>query len=322
MFRILLFAFLFFSLLKNGYAAAASTWPLPHNVTGEAVLGGIYVHDPSVVKYNGYYYSFTTHELVAIGKAPTLSGPWSHIGSILSADSIINLPGNNDTWAPDVLEVNGTFYCFYAVSTFGSQDSAIGVATSRTLQPGSWTDHGQVIQSGPNTTDIPYSITNAIDPAVFIDPASGTAYLNYGSFFADIWQVTLNPDLLSVMPGEGTQLSIDPAGTRPEEGAFMNYHGGYYYLWFSHGICCGFNSSALPPAGDEYSIRVGRSTSVSGPFVDKNGTALDDGGGTIVYGSHSYVYAPGGQGVITDDGKDILYYHYREYLHDFREKSG
>jgi beta-xylosidase len=38
-----------------------------------------------------------------------------------------------------------------------------------------------------------------------------------------------------------------------------------------------------------YSIRVGRSRSATGPFVDRNGVDLKNGGGYIVYGSHDYV---------------------------------
>lgn len=62
---------------------------------------------------------------------------------------------------------------------------------------------------------------------------------------------------------------------------------------------------------------MGRSTSIRGPFVDKNGKNLTEGGGTIVYGSnHGDVYAPGGLGVLTAIGtdQDVLYYHYRESL--------
>ena len=307
---------LVFAYPSNASPFSPSSWPLPHNITGDPNgWGGIHVHDPCVIKYNDSYYSFSTHDLVAMGKAPSLSGPWEHYGSVLSTDSIINLPGRNDTWGPDVIQYNGMFYCFYSVSTFGTQTSAIGVATSETLEPGFWIDHGQVIRSGNDTGVIPYNITNAIDPAVIIDPADGTAYLNYGSFFGDIWQLILTPDLLSVpTASSAVQVSIDPAGTRPEEGGFMSYHERWYYLWFSHGICCGFNASDLPPAGQEYSIRVGRSQSARGPFVDINGTVLDNGGGNIVYGSHSYVYAPGGQGVLIGEGgdRDVLYYHYRK----------
>lgn len=59
-----------------------------------------------------------------------------------------------------------------------------------------------------------------------------------------------------------------------------------------------------------YSIRVGRSESPHGPFVDKQGKELTHGGGELIYGSNNDVYAPGGPGVLTEDTGDILYYHY------------
>lgn len=62
---------------------------------------------------------------------------------------------------------------------------------------------------------------------------------------------------------------------------------------------------------------MGRSKDVRGPFVDKSGQKLTEGGGTTVYGSnHGLVYAPGGVGVLeeTKDHSDILYYHYCELL--------
>ena len=56
-----------------------------------------------------------------------------------------------------------------------------------------------------------------------------------------------------------------------------------------------------------------------------NGTALDDGAGYVVYESHSYVYASGGQGVLIGDGgeRDMLYHHYCKSLHlEVRRKPG
>ena len=234
-----------------------SSFPLPHNVTGQdepGVWGGIHVHDPSIIEGpDGSYYSFTTHDLIAISRAPSLDGYWDLIGSVLDSDSVINLPGRNDTWAPDVHKVGDTYFLYYSVSEFGSQDSAIGLATSKTLLPGSWTDHGQIIRSGNETGILlPLNITNAIDPNLFIDPKTNDAYLSYGSFFGDIWQFRLKEELTAVTyTPPPVQVSLDPAGTRPEEGSFLSYHDGYYYLWYSHGICCGFNASALPPAGTE-----------------------------------------------------------------------
>ena len=82
-----------------------------------------------------------------------------------------------------------------------------------------------------------------------------------------------------------------------------------------------FTSSALQAVMDgpiqlakiryRYKIIVGRSTSVSGPFLDQSGKDMKTGGGTTIMGSSGNVYAPGGQGVVTAaDGTDILYYHY------------
>lgn len=99
-------------------------------------------------------------------------------------------------------------------------------------------------------------------------------------------------------------------GIRPAEGSFATYHAPYYYLWFSHGQCCDLNANALPAAGHEYSIRVGRSMDPRGPYLDKDGTDLVNGGGTIVYASNDDVYAPGGEGVLNDGQNDILFYHY------------
>lgn len=169
---------------------------------------------------------------------------------MLVGASKINLPGNNDTWAPDVHKVGNTYYCFYSVSTFGSQDSGIGLATSQWLVPGSWTDNGLVLESGANLST-PLNITNAIDPNLFVD-YPGPPLLTYGSFWDDIWQFQLEPDLEHVdwqVPAD--HLSLDPVSPQAEEGSYLSFNDGWYYLWFSHGQCCGFNASDLPPPGAE-----------------------------------------------------------------------
>lgn len=204
-------------------------------------------------------------------------------------------------------KVGDTYYCFYSVSQFGSQISSIGLATSPFLLPGTWTDHGAILSTSP-TAAWPLNVTNAIDPNLFIDQKTKIPYLTYGSFWSDIFQYNLAENLSAVVETPPPrQLSFDPVLPQAEEGAFLSYRDGYYFLWYSHGICCGYNVSALPVPGTEYSIRVGRSRSPTGPFVDREGTDLRDGGGYVVYGSHDYVYGPGGQGVLTDyHGRDVL----------------
>jgi arabinan endo-1,5-alpha-L-arabinosidase len=214
-----------------------SSWPLPHNITGfnrPGTWGGIHLHDPSIVKGpDRKYYSFSTHGLISTSRADSLNGNWKHLGPALSAPSVVALPGRNDTWAPDVHHANGTYHAYYSVSTFGSQKSGVGVATSKTLLPGSWTDHGAVLTSGKDESS-PLDRTNAIDPNLFVDAKTGDAYLNYGSFWKGIWQFKLKPDLKSVDKSwTPRQLSFEPKGTNPEEGAFLHEKDGWYYLWVS-----------------------------------------------------------------------------------------
>lgn len=280
--------------------------------------GNIPVHDPNIILHNEQYYLFKGGVNIPIFKSANVSGPWEKFGTVLAGDSIIPKTNRTRPWAPTTIEKDGTFYCYYTVSAKGSRDSAIGVATTTSLDGSPWTDHGVLINTGTGAGSgvWPYTITNAIDASVVFDRDSGQAYLNYGSFWHDIWQVPLEDDLLSVRDGEApdaVQLTFIPrAKTKPEEGVWVSFRDGFYYAWFSHGNCCNFKNG-FPGRGKEYSIRVGRSRSVRGPFEDKTGKSLLEGGGTVVYGSnHGAVYAPGGLGVLpgNNDSMDILYYHY------------
>jgi hypothetical protein len=88
------------------------------------------------------------------------------------------------TQAPDVQLVGSTYVLYYAVSTFGSQASAIGYATSSTMEAGSWTDHGSTgIASSSGKA------YNAIDPNLI--KVGSSYYMNFGSFWGDIYQVCL-----------------------------------------------------------------------------------------------------------------------------------
>jgi arabinan endo-1,5-alpha-L-arabinosidase len=71
--------------------------------------------------------------------------------------------------------------------------------------------------------------------------------------------------------------------------------------------------SSLPAAGAEYKIKMCRSTSPTGGFVDKSGVSCTAGGGTTLLASHGNIYGPGGQGVFTDSSHGLtLYYHYAD----------
>jgi len=281
-------------------------------------------HDPSIISRNGVYYRFSTGGRIAIHTAPNIAGPWTYKGPLLPKGSSISLRGNQDLWvghlglgwnshgfvmmkslqgiqAPDVSYVDGSYFCYYSVSTFGSQTSAIGLAQSNNLD--NWTDLGSIVSSDPSK---PF---NAID-ANLID-VNGTKLLTFGSFWNGLYQVPMQETPTSVRPGsQPYQLSYNKAD-KAQEGPTVVRNGQYYYLLFSKGTCCGYDLKKLPAPGKEYKILACRSTSPTGDFVDKSGISCTNGGGSVILESHDWVYGPGGQCVYDDPvNGPILGYHY------------
>ncbi|HEY5090366.1 MAG TPA: arabinan endo-1,5-alpha-L-arabinosidase, partial [Polyangia bacterium] len=208
-----------------------------------------------------------------------------------------NWAGGNphpEAWAPDISNFGGVFHLYYAVSSFGSNKSCISQATRNALDSGSWGTGAQVICSNMGTTDN----WNAIDPNVVLDDA-GVPWLDFGSFWGGIKMVKLKTD--------GTRadtmlydLASGPGGGAVE-GPFIFKRCGYYYLFMSFGSCCG--------APYNYTIRVGRSQTVTGPYMDKDGKALMSGGGTLLVAGNSSWSAPGHNAVITYNNKTYNVYH-------------
>lgn len=199
-------------------------------------------------------------------------------------------------------QIGSTYILYYSVSTFGSQDSAIGYATSNNLENGSWIDHGST-----GVTSSKGKAYNAIDANLVLDGSK--YYMNFGSFWSDIYQISMNSDGTAAS-GSAHQIAYNETGQHALEGSYMYYHDGYYYLFFSSGICCGYDTS-LPKPGEEYKIYVCRSASATGHFVDTNGVSCLQGGGTLLLASHGQVFGPGGQGVLDDPTYGtVLYYHY------------
>jgi arabinan endo-1,5-alpha-L-arabinosidase len=283
-----------------GLAPAALAYPAPGAVAGYTVT-----HDPSMLVRDSAprYVVYSTHNLTAISQdriSFTNGGPAFPVKPAWWTQN--NLSG--DLWAPDVSFHNGTYWLYYAVSQgSGLGHSSIGVATSTSGLPGSWTDHGPIItsQSGDGF--------NAIDPNLLVD-TDGRWWLTFGSFWGGIFITELNPatGMPTTNPLVKTNIAqrFAPPASDPIEGAALYRHGGYYYLFASFDYCC-------RGAQSNYSIHVGRSTTPTGPYTDAAGVSLLQGGGTLLLKTHDYVAAPGGQSVVWDSangGRDVLVYHY------------
>lgn len=165
--------------------------------------------------------------------------------------------------------MNGVYHVYYSVSSFGSQNSAIGLATSNTMDEGTWTDHGSTGIRSDSSKQY-----NAIDANLFND--NGNYLMTFGSFWQDIFQAPMNSAATKVASAS-YNIAFDPAGTHAVEGPYLYKYGDYYYLFYSAGICCGYDSS-MPAAGEEYKIKVCRSSSATGNFVSvSHGWICSDG---------------------------------------------
>ncbi|KAA9378501.1 family 43 glycosylhydrolase [Microbispora cellulosiformans] len=278
------------------------SYPDPGYVTGDVTA-----HDPEVTKKpDGSYLLAYTGDNIAL-KTSTDRTAWRNAGVAFPGGASWThayTNGSNTLWAPDITYVNGRYYMYYAASTFGSNHSGIFLATSTTGASGSWTNQGLVIES--NTSDN----WNAIDPNLVVDD-QGRWWLDFGSFWSGIKMVQLDPATGKRL--NSTILSISGRNGGATEAPFIYRHGGYYYQFVSFDLCCKGASST-------YRIMVGRSTSVTGPYVDRNGTAMTSGGGTQVLAGHGSIHGPGHQSVLADNDGDILFYHW--YADDGSSRLG
>lgn len=273
-----------------GLLAVASTsagYALPGSCSGACN-----VHDPAVMRRasDNRYFRFSTGNRISIASASSWTGPWTHLGSALPSGSRINLPGNRDLWAPDVSRVGDQYVLYYSVSTFGSQNSAVGAATSPSMDAGTWADLGGTgVQSSPGK---PY---NAIDGSLVQTGGPAGNFMTFGSFWGGLYQVQMDAAGTKVASGAGTyNVAYNSTGAHAVEGPTVFRYGSYHYLVFSSGVCCGYDGKR-PVRGEEYKIMVCRSSSATGGFVDKNGRDCRKNGGSVLLESHNWVYGPGGQ---------------------------
>lgn len=310
--RILIFVVALVVLASATYAQNNNRRPhreRPSQVTYDQVN----THDPVMAKEGDTYYLFATGMGVSVMSSKDMK-TWKFEKSVLekapewATKLIPSYRGH--TWAPDVIFHNGLWHVFYSCSAFAKNTSAIGVATTPTLNPNSpdykWTDHGMVIQSVPNR-----DMWNAIDPNIIVDE-EGTPWMNFGSFWDGIKMVKLTPDMKSVaQPEEWVSLcrrertfELDDAnpGDGAVEAPFIMKHGDYYYLFVSFDYCCRGKRS-------DYKVVVGRSKTVKGPYLDKEGKRMDKGGGSIVIQGNENWAGIGHNSAYHFDGKDYFICH-------------
>jgi arabinan endo-1,5-alpha-L-arabinosidase len=280
------------------------------------LYGNYSVHDPTMIKAGDAYYVFSTGDErygqgnIQIRRSFDME-TWSLVGAVFSqkpawiAAELGAMPPN--LWAPDIVLLNGRYHLYYAGSTFGSNNSVIGLATNATLDPASpdykWVDEGMVTRSRTAFS------WNAIDPNVAFD-AEGAPWLSLGSFWSGIKLLRLDPTTGKPSEADSALYPLASRGGGPIEAPSIVRRGDFYYLFVSFDACCkGLDST--------YKIMVGRSATIVGPYLDREGRPLAEGGATLVLDSAGRYHGPGGQHVYLDEGVYRLVHHFYD-----REERG
>lgn len=296
--------------------------PLAAQTPQALTLSGDYpfAHDPAIAKQGGNYYVYTTSGphggQLTIRCSPDLHA-WKHCGDVfpdLPAWIRQKSPKTESLWAPDISFFAGKYHLYYAYSVFGLNTSGIALATNETLDPSSpryhWKDEGLVLES--KTSDD----YNAIDPNIVLD-AAGKPWLSFGSFWSGIKMRAIDPATGQLLGSDAKTYSLAsrakaahdapakpglPPDAQAIEAPFIVHHGDYYYLFVAFDLCCrGSNST--------YHTMVGRSTSVTGPYVDAQGHKMLEGGGTELLTANSRWIGPGGASVLQDPAGDYIVFH-------------
>ena len=202
-----------------------------------------------------------------------------------------------------MIRLGNRYYLYYAVSAWGKRTSVIGLATNPVLDPADtrfhWTDAGPVIASTLNDD------YNCIDPSVFQDE-DGRLWLAFGSYWSGIKLIQLDPQT-------GLRVAADSpiyplaqrqrGGDTSLEAACLTRHGEYYYLFVNWGACCRGVAST-------YEIRLGRSRTITGPYLDRTGRDLRDNGGDLFLGREGRFIGPGHAGIYMENGTNWFSFHY------------
>lgn len=251
------------------------------------------VPDPTVIKAaDGFFYLYGTEDIrnVPVFRSKDLV-KWTQTGTAFTdATRPKNLPARGMMWAPDINFINGQYVLYTTIGVWGSDwDNQIRCATAD-KPTGPFVDKGIVI-------DRTQGVANSIDQFFIRD--GGHNYMFWGSFHG-IYGIELSADGLSIKPGAE---KIQVAGTQME-GTYIHKHGKYYYLFGSAGTCC-------EGARSTYKVIYGRSESLFGPYLTKDGRRMLDGAYDTMLSSSNIFAGPGHNAeFVTDDaGQDWILYH-------------
>ncbi len=302
-------------IITTGCETSPISCTIPERLTP---TGNISVHDPAVIKQGDTYYLFCTGgdrrgNIIPIRTSKDMIH-WQRAGSVFDrlpdwVQTVV--PQANGSWAPDISYFNDEYHLYYSVSTFGKNISAIGLATNVTLDIESpdykWIDHGLVVKSGDRNDNF-----NAIDANLVYENAN-SVWLCWGSFWGGIMMREIdsetgmfkasNPTMYNLCARPRNSEHVSPPVEGAVEAPFIVKHGKWWYLFVSADFCCrGVDSN--------YNVIVGRSDRITGPYLDKNGVDMRNGGGTeILQAATENWRGVGHQAIYSENGTDYIFCH-------------
>ncbi len=159
-------------------------------------------------------------------------------------------------WSPDIIKFRDRYWCFYSISEFGKNNSAIGLTSATGIFRGDWREDGVVVSSRQGVDTF-----NAVDPGVVVD-AEGNPWLVFGSFNDGHHLIQLDPETMKPLAGAPLTSILRRRSDLGIDNPYIVYTNGYYYLFTAVDLCCNGKSSTQK-------IAYARSRQITGPYTGK-----------------------------------------------------
>lgn len=217
------------------------------------------------------------HSAVVLLTADDIEGPYTYVDEVVFSGYDGTANGDVETSkikADKTVEYNGAEAVFTMTVSFTTYSEVLSRAEYSDIKKVLGLGENDAVPARYNNTDM--AKINCIDPAVTYDE-EGNLWMTYGSWSGGIYQIKLDTktglrDYNYTEYGEYVKDKADPYLGYKIAGGYYNSGEGpyilktddYYYLFISLGN--------LETSGG-YNMRVFRSESINGPYVDQNGNS-------------------------------------------------
>ncbi len=267
-------------------------------------------HDPSMVRFEDGYALMSTNNNLQLWTSEDAYTWQNHKSTVSKIPqwAYTYAPTTEGIWAPDIYYMNGEYRVYYCVSVFGKRTSAVGYQSTKSIVPGTtgygWTDHGHVFHT------VASDKYNAIDADVVRD-TEGNYWMAFGSFGLGIQLIKLDAKTGYQASDDKTVYNIarrtSKASGGAEEGPSLIEHGGKYFLFTAWDKCCQQGPTIEQTT---YKTAYGRADKVTGPYKDRAGYDMANGGGSILMERYGRYVGPGGGEAFQDLNRVRFVHHY------------